>query len=246
MPDTRDDALPTAQDDNLSALKSNDKTTKTVSYVVPCSSQFRDAVLALAERRQAQPGELVKAVFLMVEPVRITEHVDPEEPHADDRETVVLQSGPQAGRAIRRKPRLQLRLPAGFSVPFLRKALALALDMADQSVLVELRHRTVPHPDVRVGHLEQKIADLDAEIQTLREVLTRVAFRPLSDGVVTEADARYVLGLTPREQVGGDIVKQRFKLLAQAFHPDRRWGDKSRMVQVLDARKLLESRIRHR
>ncbi len=233
-------------DDISKPLSNKDNIGKTISYVLPCSSVFRDAVLALAEQRQTQPGELVKAVLLMVERARIEAHDDPGEPETDDREVVTLQSGPQTGRSIRRKPRLQLRLPAGFAADFLRKTLALALDMVDQSVLVELRDGDTPHPDTKLAALEHKIAKLDEEIETLREVLARIAFRPLGNGVQTEADARYVLGMTPREVVDAETVKQRFKLLANAFHPDRRWGDRVRMVQVLDARRLLEMRLKLR
>lgn len=99
------------------------------SYTVPCASAFRDAVEALAQRKGVNTAEIARAVMLVVPPQEIDRHPDPGDPAPEDRETVVLKSGASAGRPWRRKPRLQVRLLPGISVPFIRKALDIALQV---------------------------------------------------------------------------------------------------------------------
>ena len=82
------------------------------SYTIPCSSGFRDRVQALANVRDVNVGDLARSVMLVVPAEAIAATADPGEPAANDRETVVLKSGRGAGKPWRRKPRLQVRLPA--------------------------------------------------------------------------------------------------------------------------------------
>jgi hypothetical protein len=206
----------------------------TKPYIIPCASAFRDAVLALAEQKSAQPGDLIKAVILTVGSDRIADHPDPGEPAAGDREEVTLQSGAQEGRVLRRKPRLQLRLSGNHDVVFLRKALGVALSLAGRSLVMDLRAGAAPAPEKRIAALEEQVAEL-------RQVLDLVAFPPLASGVSNQGEALYVLGFAPGQRPELAEIRRRFKQLAQALHPDRPWGDKLRMGQLLDARKLLES-----
>jgi hypothetical protein len=203
-------------------------------YIIPCASVFRDAVLALAEQNAAQPGDLIKAVMLTVGRERITAEPDPGEPAASDREAVTLRSGAQQGRVLRRKPRLQLRLSGAHDVVFLRKALGVALSLAGRSLVMDLRAGAAPAPEARIAALEAQVAEL-------RQVLDLVSFPPLPEGVSNQAEALHVLGFIPGARPALVDIRRRFKQLAQALHPDRPWGDKLRMGQLLDARKLLET-----
>ena len=100
------------------------------SYAIPCSSAFRDRIQALADRRGVNVGDIARSVMLVVPTDEIAAMEDPGEPAEGDRETITLKSGPGAGKPWRRKPRLQVRLPAGHTVPELRRALNLALAMS--------------------------------------------------------------------------------------------------------------------
>ncbi|HSV28224.1 MAG TPA: hypothetical protein VLL76_01660, partial [Candidatus Omnitrophota bacterium] len=97
------------------------------SYTVPCASAFREAVEALAARRRVNVGDIARSVLLVMPADTIAQYPDPGEPPADDRETVILKSGPAQGRPWRRKPRLQVRMAPGYEIPFIRRALAIAL-----------------------------------------------------------------------------------------------------------------------
>lgn len=109
-------------------MSDSDSPVKT-SYTIPCSSDFRDTVLDLAKARGVNVGDLARSVLLVVPADTIAEAQDPGDPPAEDRETVVLRSGPSAGRPWRRKPRLQVRMAPGYEVPFIRRALGLALSL---------------------------------------------------------------------------------------------------------------------
>ena len=63
------------------------------SYTVTCSSEFRDAVLALAERRKVNVADMTRSVVLVVPEEIISAFSDPGEPSRDDRETVTIKSG---------------------------------------------------------------------------------------------------------------------------------------------------------
>ena len=203
------------------------------SYVIPCPSRFRDQVLALCTKRQCLPGDLVRSMILLLPTAEVETFRDPGEPLIGDRELVEIKSGSQKGRTIKRKPRLQLRLNPGYRTDFVRKALAMALSIHERALVLELRPGHTTPPTDRIRKLEDETA-------TLRGVIERISFMPLPHGVSTEAEARYVLGFTPGEEPDIEQVRRRFKILAQAFHPDRSWGCKARMVQVIEARKVME------
>ncbi len=119
------------------------------SYTVPCSSAFRDLVEALAKRRGVNVGDIARSVLLVLPLGVIAEFADPGEPPADDRELVVLKSGPAQGRPWRRKPRLQVRMAPGYSIHNVRKALGLALAMEQGALEVHLHDpNAVPVPVV--------------------------------------------------------------------------------------------------
>ena len=200
------------------------------SYTIPCASDFRDAVLALARRRGVNVAELARSVALMVPAETLAAFPDPGEPEADDRETVVIKSGPSAGRPWQRKPRLQVRMAPGYGVAALRRALgvALAMDRGEAAVLIDA-------PALGLGALG---ADRE-EIDRLKAMVTALAFDPLEDGVQNRAEALHVLGFPPGARPDTRALRARFRILATIHHPDGETGSHHRMSQLNSAMELL-------
>ncbi|MDA0656424.1 MAG: J domain-containing protein [Proteobacteria bacterium] len=206
------------------------------SYVVPCSSKFRDAVSALANGRGVNVADIARSVMLIVPQETIRACPDPGEPPAGDREAVVLKSGPSAGKPWRRKPRLQVRLPKGHEVENIRRALGLALAMDGGDVAVTLE-------DGRGPRTRDRLREARADMERLRGALSALAYQPIARGVETYADALYVLGFHPHGRPTQDDIKTRFRLLATIYHPDAMLGDTDRMSQLNDAIGFLRRRV---
>ena len=214
------------------------------SYTVPCSSAFREAVESLAEQRQVNVGDLARSVLLVVPAEGVEQFPDPGEPPSHDRETVILKSGPAEGRPWRRKPRLQVRMPPGHSIPFIRRALGLALALAEGKLAVSISdpsapvQRPVPEP-VPVPVIEEE-PEAD-ELDRLRAIISTLAFDPLPDGVRSRSDALHVLGFSPSAKPDSRMVRAKFRLLATIHHPDSDHGDHQRMSQLNQAMALLRN-----
>ena len=198
------------------------------SYVIPCSSDFRDAVLALAGRRDVNVGDIARSVLLVVPPETVAVCPDPGEPGPKDRETVILKSGPNKGKPWRRKPRLQARLPKGHTVEEIRKAFGLAL-------AVDMREVTVSLEDGRAPKAKERIRGLNEEIERLRAAMSVIASEPLPQGVRNAEEALFVLGFPPKAQPSQAQIKARFRMLATIHHPDAPFGDTRRMSQLNQA-----------
>ncbi len=200
------------------------------SYTIPCASGFRDSVLALARRRGVNVADLARSVALMVPAETLAAFPDPGEPEADDRETVVIKSGPSAGRPWQRKPRLQVRMAPGFEVVALRRALgvALAMDRGEAAVLIDA-------PALGLGGSG---ADRE-EIDRLKAMVTALAFDPLEEGVQNRAEALHVLGFPPGARPDARALRARFRILATIHHPDGETGSHHRMSQLNSAMELL-------
>lgn len=238
------------------------------SYTVSCSSRFRDAVLALAERRKANVGDLARSVMLMLPQDEIDAYVDPGEPESDDREEVILKSGPSQGRPWRRKPRLQVRMSPGLKIPFIRRALnlALAFDRGDLVVAVSDPRRerakhtmqqkptpvaandeAAPLPADRAAEaaaeaaMEARQLELRDELERLRAMVAVLAFEPLDAGVHNRADALHVLGFPPGTIPDQRTLRARFRMLATIHHPDSNYGSHQRMSQLNQAMQLLKT-----
>lgn len=201
------------------------------SYVVPCSSAFRDSILALAESRGVNAGELARAVLLLM-PDEAARFPDPGDPAPGDRETVILKSGANEGKNWRRKPRLQVRLSAGNDTAGIRSALALALaiDRGDFALRVE---------DGRTPGADQRLKDTKLEVNRLKTRIRALSFEPLKNGVRTRAEALYVLGFAPGSLPAVDTIRQRYRMLAAIHHPDSGHGEHERMSQLNEAIDLL-------
>jgi len=214
------------------------------SYTVPCSSAFREAVEALAEQRQVNVGDLARSVLLVVPAEGVEQFPDPGEPPSHDRETVILKSGPAEGRPWRRKPRLQVRMPPGHTIPFIRRALGLALALSEGKLAVAISdpsapvQRSVPEPAPTPVIEEEPEAD---ELDRLRAIISTLAFDPLPDGVRSRSDALHVLGFSPSAKPDSRTVRAKFRLLATIHHPDSDHGDHQRMSQLNQAMALLRN-----
>ena len=206
-----------------------------VSYTIPCSSVFRDAVNELALRKRSNVGDLARSVLLMLPEETVRKMPDPGGPPVGDREQTMLKSGPSQGRPWRRKPRLQVRLPPGYEVSTVRRALALALALDRDERSLQIRSPSDPvEPDPR-------LAPLTEEVQRLHAAVAALAFRPLSAGVRTRSEALHVLGFAPGELPDRDAIRARFRVLATVHHPDSSTGNHLRMSQLNAALALLNS-----
>jgi len=220
------------------------------SYVVPCSSSFRDAVTALSEARQSTISDLAAAALNLLTPQQIQMVVDPGDASPGDRETVVLKSGPRKGQTLKRKPRLQLRLRPDLEIATIRRALSVALSIEDGSYRLHyhsadekmvLAADQAPKAEMEKLTAEVEKARLNSE--ELRAIIGLLAFEIASGPVHTVAQARYILGFPPSAILSREAVKGRFRLLSQIFHPDKPTGDTQRMGQLIDASRLLDRRL---
>jgi hypothetical protein len=207
---------------------------------VPCASVFRDRVLALAARRRVNAGDIARSVLLLVPPAALDALPDPGEPDRDDREAVILKSGRAEGRPWRRKPRLQVRMVAGYTAAQIRRALGLALALeAGETAL----HLESPRERARIRHdeerLRRQLAAHREETDRLRAVVSTLLFDPLPGGVRSRADALHVLGFPPGSLPDTAQIRARFRALATVHHPDGNFGSHPRMSQLNAAMELL-------
>jgi len=205
------------------------------SYTITCSTSFRDAVTSLAHGRGANVADLARSVVLLLPIETIRAYPDPGEPGRDDRETVTLKSGPSQGRPWRRKPRLQVRLAPGYEPAFIRRALAISLAMADGDATVFLEA-----PGIIAGGNVEALKRMEEEIIRLRAVISALSFDPLPGGVTTRQEALHVLGFSPGQSPGMDIIKAHFRMMATIHHPDSDYGSHQRMSQINEAMDLLK------
>jgi hypothetical protein len=224
------------------------------SYTIPCSSIFRDAVLQLAERRGVNAADLARSVMLVVPEKAIEDYEDPGDPPKGDRETIVLKSGPAKGRPWRRKPRLQLRLPPGFAMTTVRKALKMAIDFdagdvkmrveksdvlaAERAALEEARALKKRQAEPPVELLQSR-----EELERLRQIVDNLAFDPLDRGVTTFNEALHVMGFAPNARPDMRAVRAKYRVLAAIHHPDSNYGSHQRMTQLNAAMDLLRKHI---
>ena len=201
-------------------------------YTVPCSSEFRDRVTDLAARRRVNVADLARSVLIVLPFEAIRNAPDPGGPPPGDREETVLKSGPSKGKPWRRKPRLQMRLSAGYDPSFVRRALgiALAMDSGDLELSLE-------DPNAEPG---APVA-AESELERLKATVSALSFSPLRDGVRSRADALHILGFPPAERPDRSMVTARFRMLATIHHPDGELGSHQRMSQLNAAREILSA-----
>lgn len=210
------------------------------SYTVPCGAAFRDAVEALAARRHVNVADIARSVLLVVPAAAIEAFPDPGEPAPGERETVTLKSGPAAGRPWRRKPRLQVRMPPGCAVPFVRRALAMALAIDAGRYKLRVGETDVPPPaPVPDEAALRRLDEAREQIERLKAVINVLAFEPLPDGIRSRGDALHVLGFPPTASPDQRMIRAKFRMLATIHHPDGPHGSHERMAQINAAMDLL-------
>jgi len=210
------------------------------SYTLPCSSHFRDAVLDLARRRQTNVADLARSVVLMVAPGVIAAHPDPGEPAPQDRETVIIKSGPGKGRPWRRKPRLQVRMAPGLNALMIRRALSMsiAIDQGEMDVRLEGDGDKGARPELPDSMLLRETRE---ELERLRTIVSVLSFEPLPSGIKSRDDALHVLGFPPGSHPAQNLIRDRFRMLATIHHPDSTMGSHKRMSQLNAAVTILRT-----
>ena len=171
-------------------------------------------------------ADLARSVVLVLPRDAIDAFPDPGGPGADDRESVVLKSGPAKGRPWRRKPRLQVRMAPGLDARTIRRALGIALaqDRGDVDVRLEksfdpaYASRDRRKGDKELGLLIRESRD---DLERLKAMVSALSFEPLAGGVKTRDDALHVLGLPPGSLPDQDTLRARFRMLATIHHPRR-------------------------
>jgi len=242
------------QDDNVKMKKAKPKSSNLKhSYTIPCTSQFRDRVSALADLKKVNVADLARSVLLMVSDADISSFADPGDPDAQDRETVILKSGPSKGRPWRRKPRLQVRMAPGYDVLHIRKALNLALYMEEGKAEIRihteesLRAQQAEMDAMRKQVEEQEkqansshnLPETIEEMERLRAIVSVLSFEPLHEGVQDRSDALHILGFPPKTYPGRSELRARFRMLATIHHPDGKYGSHERMSQLNQAMQIL-------
>ncbi len=202
------------------------------SYTIPCSSTFRDAVSDLALRRNVNVADLARSVALVVPDEHIASFPDPGGPEKDDRETVVLKTGPSKGRPWRRKPRLQVRMAPGLDIAWIRRALALALAVDRGETEVRMDNAATRATDDLLHQQERQIRETREELERLHSIIEVLSFTPLPGGVNNRGDALHILGFSPTSTPSINSLKASFRALATIHHPDGRYGDHKRMSQL--------------
>lgn len=224
------------------------------SYTIPCSSVFRDAVLALATKRGVNAADLARSVMLIVPHGAIEDYEDPGDPPPGDRETIVLKSGPAEGRPWRRKPRLQLRLPPGHSIIAVRKALNMALHFDKGEVKMRVEKADILAAERKAleeAHAMKKrqheppveLLQSREELERLRAIVDNLAFEPLDRGVTTFNEALHVMGFAPNARPDIKSIRAKYRVLAAIHHPDSNYGSHQRMTQLNAAMDLLRRHI---
>ena len=214
------------------------------SYVIPCSSRFRDAVRALADRRGLTATDLAMGILTLVDHRVIDAVADPGEPSPGDRESIRLKSGPRKGRTLTRKPRLQLRLPGALNHADVRRSLALAIDLdSGRRVLSVASPDNVPQQAAELARQADALSKAEQALADMRSVLNIIAFDANGQSVSTTEQASYILGLPPGAPLSRELVKTRFRQLSRVFHPDVPTGDTERMSRIIEAVRFLEAKL---
>jgi hypothetical protein len=229
------------------------------SYTVPCSTKFRDVVIALAARKSVNVADLARSILLVLPEDIIKNFADPGEPQLTDREKIILKSGLSKGRLWRRKPRLQVRLTPGYKISFVRRALNLAVVLDSNLYLINVRKQEVDALDnynsakentlvlsqyvMNNSHQVSNTANqkVSYEGKRLQELISALSFTPLPGEISSRTDALHILGFFPTERPDRTTVRLKFKLLAKIHHPDNNFGNHQRMSQLNAAMDLLDA-----
>jgi hypothetical protein len=200
------------------------------SYTVACPGALAQGLAESARARGCNVADLVRSVLLLMSSDALAALPDPGEPGVDDREPVTSGAG-AGGRSWRRKPRLQVRLPDGFSAADIRRAAAFALALGQG------------RSGVAVGASGDRDAleTARADLERSQAALAALMVQPLPNGVRSRDDALHVMGFPPRAMPERPAVRARYRLLAPIYHPDSATGDHGRMSQLNAALEWLDT-----
>jgi hypothetical protein len=199
---------------------------------IPCSSAFRDAVMALARRRRVDPADLAQAALAILPDAAVRDFPDPGGPTDMDRDTVLVKSGPDKGKVTYRKPRLKMTLSGGIDIAHARRALnlTLAIDRGVLSISEPPKEQAPPSP----AHDE-----LGGEIARLEALVAAISFDSADETVRSREEALHVLGYSPLSRPDAAALRARFRMLATVHHPDGALGNTQRMAQLNAAMAML-------
>ncbi len=203
------------------------------AYIIPCPSQFRDKIDVLCRKKKVNPGDIARSIILTVNKDVISKTEDIGEPSEEDREFFFAKTDKKKQKPIKRKPRIQLRMPDGHDTIFIRKALTLAtlFDEGKTDLKSECEHtkkKAIKH---------DKLLD---ENERLKAIIYALMFEPLKKEISSKEEAFYILGFQPFEKPTLTHTKQRFRMLATIHHPDSELGSDERMKQVNEAFNFLK------
>ena len=198
------------------------------AYVIPCPSSFRNSIDVLCRKKKVNAGDIARSVILMIPEAAINAAADPGGPVTGDREPLSNKSKTKI------KPRIQVRLPEGYSTVFVRKALNLALifDSRENDMMVSKSDKKLSE--------ENKV--LKNENEKLKTIISSIMFEPLKEPITTRTQAFYVLGLRIDTNPTTAQIKQKYRMLATIHHPDGHLGSHERMSQLNEAMTFLNKK----
>ena len=126
------------------------------------------------------------------------------------------------------------RLPAGYAVPTVRRALNLLLFLSRNERAIDISDPAAAKPPP-----VSPDRAMTEEIERLRTIISVLSFDPLSGGVRSRMDALHVLGFAPSIRPSRDEIRTRFRALAAVHHPDGGFGNHQRMSQLNAAMEIL-------
>ena len=199
---------------------------KKKSYTIPCSSIFRKEIIELANSLKSNVADLARSILLLIPKDQILSVPDPGGPLPQDREHKLIKSGPSAGKVWKLKPRLQVRLPEGYTISVVRRALNIALRLNKQHLVLTLNEPKAlsAPPELHTDLLDQ--------VERLHNIISILSFTPLEQRITTPNQALYILGFAPDANPDTQIIHARYRKLAGIHHPDSSVGDTDRMTQL--------------
>jgi hypothetical protein len=137
-----------------------------------------------------------------------------------------------SGRFRRTAKRVRVSASSRWDRAAIRRAIVFVCGIAQESLLV------VSSADDH--KLKRAFERANGRIEQLVDFIERLSFIPLPNGVHTDNDARYVLGLSPTSPTDAATVGTRFRSVAAVYHPDNGLPNShARMIQLLEARRYL-------
>ena len=139
-------------------------------------------------------------------------------------------------------------MAAGTNAEQIRRALGLALALAEGRLMLDLEDPDRPRVDaammmaaarVDVEMAVMRAVRLDEEDERLRAVVAALSFVPLPHGIRNHEEALHILGFPPGVKPAPNTVRGRFRALATMHHPDNPYGSHERMSQLNAAVEML-------